>query len=36
MGLAVGVDKFDIRIRINSNGNKQVNVELEKARHLEA
>ena len=36
LGLAVGTDRFDIRIRINSNGNKQVNVELEKARHLEA
>jgi hypothetical protein len=35
MGLAIGVDKFDIRIRVNSNGNTQVNVELEKAKHIE-
>lgn len=34
MGLLVGSDKFDISIRINSNGNTQVNVELEKAEHF--
>lgn len=35
MGLLVGSNKFDISIRINSNGNTQVNVELEKANHID-